>query len=253
MKDSVMSFEELRVRTRKVLLSLSRKKAQEDHPRQKHPSLQSLADVDNLPIGVKFDSKRWKRILSFILIFHCYPLDPGVYTYMRIDLEELIERSQSHWLVALLQSEERFFKFLQVQTYYSEQAWFSGICSVKYLEESLDLISFIFEEKLKRPRRVVRRKGYKDKGSLGDSSTRAILQEWHKDFISTELQYQIELHRQLLKEETVLFALHLDEGRVLTDELMLKFHLRRRKDGETEIERKDSQERRKTEADPAED
>jgi hypothetical protein len=145
---------------------------------------------------------------------------------MSIDLQEFIISTESYWLSSLLEK-NRFLKYLVEQQYFTEQAWFSGICCKRYLRETLDLISLRFEQKLKRPKRVIRRKGYKDKGSSRDDSVKAILQEWQKDYLCYEIQYQIELKREVRRQETELLSQHLDEGRVLTDELLLKFHLRR--------------------------
>jgi hypothetical protein len=204
--------------------------AQKEHLHQKGCLGQSLAS-DELPVGIHFSSprKRWKKFLSYLVIYHYFPLEPSVLVYLHLDLQDLMESedSQYYWMSVLIENKQRFLKYLQDQELMTEQQWFSGICNETYLLKTLKSISIQFEEKLRRPKRVVRRKGYRDKGSLGDSSISAIRQEMQSDVWLSLLQYELEEQQKLKQLESRLLVSYLDEGRVLTDELLVKFKLRK--------------------------
>lgn len=226
MLNSNISSDELDLKINRIILSTQRT-AREENLHQKGCPDSILASNDQLPIGVQFPSRRWKKFLSYLVIYHYYPLEPTVLCYLHLDLLELLENSESHWLSVLLENKGRFLKYLEIQMTMTEQQWFSGVCNKKNLLDTLSNIRLRFEEKLRKPRKVVRRKGYRDKGSLGDNSTRAIRQEIQSEFALTLAQFELEEKRKLKHTESRLLVSYLDEGRVLTDELLVKFKLRK--------------------------
>jgi hypothetical protein len=226
MLNSSISLDELDLKITKTVLRTHRVASREENLHQKGCPDSILAS-DQLPIGVRFSSKKWKRFLAYLVIYHYFPLEPTVLCYLHLDLEELLEESESFWLSVLIENKGRFLKYLLEQQTMTEQQWFSGICNEKFLRETIENIHLCFEAKLRKPRRVVRRKGYRDKGSLGDSSTRAIRQETQNEFALTLAQFELEERRKLNVLESRLLVSYLDEGRVLTDELLVKFKLRK--------------------------
>jgi hypothetical protein len=159
-----------------------------------------------------------------------------VWSYLYLDLLDFIKESPVYWFVVLLENQDLFLEYLVKQEVITEQQFFSGIVNVKNLEETLDSIVFRFEERLKKPRRLVRRKGYRDKGSLGSLSSVARRKELSDDYYLQWYQWYLE-EKEILKSDHVsLFREYLSEGRVLTDDQMIEFKLKK---GSNDNERKE--------------
>jgi hypothetical protein len=120
-----------------------------------------------------------------------------------------------------------FLKYLEKQEVTSEQQFFSGICNEKNIQETLRFIQYRFEEKFSKPRRLVRKKGYRDKGSLGTVSRAALRDGVAEDYYLTVLQYELERKEELNQMKASLLSDYLQEGRVLTDELLVEFKLKK--------------------------
>lgn len=245
MKEQFVTVEEIQSQIEKTCRQTERF-VQQNHFRQRS-CLGYALDPSSPLVGVRFLQRRWKRILGYLLVLHFYNLDTAVKSYIRLDLEELILGSEVYFFRPLLRP-DLFLKFLQVQTVMSFQQWCSGVSNRSYLVETLDLILIRFEERLRRPKRKVRHKGYRDKGSLGNVGLRTIQQEWRSDYLNRELELHIAEHQRLRQDEILLFESHLEEGRVLPDELLIKFHLRKEKDYEREATGATGAEREETPA-----
>lgn len=232
MLDSNISSLELDVKIRRTFSSLFKKLEEEKNP-QKASLVSDLASMKELPVGVIFLSSKFKMLISYLLILYYYPLDESLYCYLYLDLEDLLkENSSAYWLTVLLENREIFLKYLEVQETMTEQQFFSGICNTKNLSEAINQIQLRFEEKFHKPKRLIRRKGYRDKGSLGSVSSSALKQEMKNDFYLTLLQYQKEEEEILRSETCTLLREHLLEGRVLTDELLVDFKIKKGKNYE---------------------
>lgn len=227
MRNSLITSTEIDVKIRRIFRRLSKRLEEEMNP-QKASLGQSLGQMNQLPVGVKFLSSRFKKLLSYLLILHYYLPEKSVYCYMLVDLEDLVEKNEAYWLQIFINKEvgkELFLKYLELQKTMTEQQFFSGICNVDYLLETLSLIKFRFEEKLRKPKRLLRHKGYRDKGSLGSVSTQVLKREIQSDHYLISLQIQKEEQEVLRKENCSLLKDYLLEGRVLTDELMFEFKI----------------------------
>lgn len=232
MKDSVITSSELDVKIRRIFLLLSRRRVEEKDP-QKASLGQSLGRLKKLPVGVNFLSRKYKKLIEYLLILHYFPLERSVFCYVYLDLQDLLEETEAFWLSVLL-DKDLFLKYLVVQETMTEQQFFSGICNVSYLQEALRQIVFRFEEKLQKPKRLIRHKGYRDKGSLGQISTQALRRGVQEDFYLTIAQFQIEEEQILKSELCTLLEEFLREGRVLTDETLVLFKIKK---GEVQNER----------------
>lgn len=223
---------ELDVKIRKTFSSLFKKLEEEKNP-QKASLVSDLASMKELPVGVYFLSSKFKMLISYLLILYYYPLDESLYCYLYLDLEDLLkENSSAFWLTVLLENKEIFLKYLSVQETMTEQQFFSGICNIRNLTEAINQIKLRFEEKFHKPKRLIRRKGYRDKGSLGSVSSSVLKQEMKNDFYLTLQQYLFE-EKEILRSETcTLLREHLLEGRVLTDELLIDFKIKKGKSNE---------------------
>lgn len=237
MKDKKdLSPSALDLQIRKVVLKTNSSLLEKKHCPQKASHDSGLAEKQSLVLGVKFPSSKFKKILSYLVLYHYYPQDEMVWSYLYLDLLDFIKESPVYWFVVLLENQDLFLEYLVKQEVITEQQFFSGIVNVKNLEETLDSIVFRFEERLKKPRRLVRRKGYRDKGSLGSLSSVARRKELSDDYYLQWYQWYLE-EKEILKSDHVsLFREYLSEGRVLTDDQMIEFKLKK---GSNDNERKE--------------
>lgn len=177
-------------------------------------------------VGVKFLSRKFKEFIGLLILYHYYPMERSVLCYYHIDFEDMIERSESfYWLSVLLQDKDYFLQWLREQETIDSQVLYSGIVTIKFLKSILNSIVLRFEEKLKRPRKLVRRKGYRDKGSLGPLSSRTLKQECGNDFYLTACQFLREEQELIRQTNSRMLLEHFTEGRVLSDELKIEFRI----------------------------
>lgn len=232
MRNSTISATEIEIEIRKTVHALFLKNLPKKDQGTQDASLDNTQKVEPpLEIGKSFKSQKFIFLLRYLIIFHFYPIDEKHYCYFYIDLQDHIkENFDSFWLSVLLEDKNLFLKWLEEQKTITVQAFFGNICSVNKLEEAMETIISVFEEKFRRPRRVVRHRGYRDKGSLPKGSLGVIRSECSKDIFLTILQYQIEEKREILSLESKLLKEHLLEGRNLSDEQLVKFRFFKRKD-----------------------
>jgi hypothetical protein len=233
MKDQIISSLELDIRIRKTILQTS-KEAQKNYRSQKSCLDSNLALLTNTPVGLKLPSRKFKRLIGYLILYHYYPCERSVFAYFHIDLQDHLEETEAFWLKVLQEDKVLFLKWLEEQQTITLHQFYAGICNVTNLISLLDEIKFLFEEKLKAPRRVIRRKGYRDKGSLGPEDSRALRSEEGKDFYLLLYQLELEEKEMLRSDLCQLLREHLTEGRVLTDEQMVEFHLLSRKELQNE-------------------
>lgn len=235
--DSPTSLDE---KIRKVFQDFFRSKTRNENVSQKF-CLDSDLAPEQLPIGVKFLSRKFKLMLGYLLLLHYYPLKESVRCYLIIDLEDLFEEVESFWL-SVLMDKELFLQWLLVQETITPQVFFSGICNKSQIAILLNQVVLRFEQNLNTPvRRTVWRKGYRDKGTLPDYSHSVRQQEIRKDYYLSALQ--VELENRNLAKKALCSSLRefLTEGRVLTSQEEVFFRIKKgdfyeRDYFETEIE-----------------
>lgn len=225
MLQSPISSLELDMKIRKSVQSLIQELEEEKNPQNASRVSDLASDNRKLPIGVNFKSKKYKSFLAYLVILHYFPLEESVYCYMYIDLQDMLKKTESFWLT-VLQKKELFLKYLVAQQTMTEQEFFSGICNKAFLREAVKAITLRFEEILRKPKRVIRRKGYRDKGTLGSVSHSVLKQELNNDFYLTLYQFQLEEEELLRHDLCILLEEFLSEGRVLTDESLVKLKIK---------------------------
>lgn len=225
MLNSPISDLELDVKIMKVFSTL-RLKSQKEKNLQKFCLVSDLASNENLPVGLNFLSTKFKKMICYLLILHYFPLDRSLFCYMVLDLQDLFETTESFWL-SVLTDKQLFLKYLEKQETMTEQQFFSGICNERTIRETISLISLRFEEKFSKPKRIIRRKGYRDKGTLGSVSSQAFKRGVNEDFYCSIVQFQKEQEEVLRSKLCILLEEYLLEGRVLTGELLVQFRLRK--------------------------
>lgn len=113
-----------------------------------------------------------------ILAILSYYMDPILGFLIRIELENMIrKRPGSEDLLFLLEGRQVAFNYIFTSTRFNERK-IRGQFSKKNLTKFLHQIEFIAKKrKTSDPKRLIRHKGYRDKGTLPDISTTAIRQE----------------------------------------------------------------------------
>lgn len=204
--------------------------------KKKGPQNASLCKPDPLKgnlENVHFLSQKYKDILGYLIICH-YVDDEVLAIYMKLDLHEfLIKNPEFYWTSVLVESRKLFLKWLIDQQTLSANAFFGNICCQIHLETCWNQIVLRFEKRIV-PKRVIRRRGYKDKGTLANSSSLIRKQEAQRDEWLRETQLELERKRELRQQESALFRNYLEGIGILTDEQLLKFRIRK---GDLENER----------------
>jgi hypothetical protein len=171
-------------------------------------------------------SKKYKYLIGYLVIYHYYPLDKCVQSYLYIDLEDFYQQTESFWLSVLL-DKSLFLKYLETQETMSEQVFFSGIVNEEKLNAILDTIKLRFEERLRRPRRLVTRKGYNDKGSRGTVSEQALRRGLAEDTFLSSYQLQLEEKQLVRSSKIALLRDFLLGTSTLTDEQLIEFKFKK--------------------------
>lgn len=177
---------------------------------------------------IQFLGKRKKQLLGYLIILHCVK-DQTLWYYLYLDLKEFLVENEEFFFYSLLTEEEYFYKYLYEQEQISTESFFSNICCKENLRNCWKLILFRFQSRLNKTSKpaVSRRRGYHDHGALRDYSSTAYLEEEGKDFSTRDLMLEIEDKRLNRDKELHLLEEHFKEGTELTDDLLLKFRIRR--------------------------
>jgi len=225
LKDSNLSMLELDLKLGKTIDRFqSSYRPEETRPQKASPCI--TRPGDKLPVGERFLSEKQKTLLVYIIIFHYWRLDEKHFYYFYLDLREhIVKNPNSFWLIVLLENKDYLLRWLEVQQTIGEGELFGNLLGKEYLSRTVESILVVFEETFRRPRRVVRRKGYKDKGSLPRDSQGVIRQEEKVDRILSELQEQIEREREWKSMEISLFEGFLAGERKLSEEYLILFRI----------------------------
>jgi len=228
MKNSSISSTEIEIEIRRRLCSLSSVVARGESRPQKSSPYNTQNDNDRLAVGVCFKSSKFYFLLRYLILFHFYPVDEKHYVYMRLDLSDhLMRNPDSFWLSVFLEDRNFLLQWLYEQDVMGYNDFFGNVCKDSELIKAMNSIILSFERQFHSPRRVIRRRGYKDKGSLSSESLRAIRKEESKDFTITLLQNRIEEERELRSLECLLLREHFTEGRVLSNEYLIRFKFKK--------------------------
>lgn len=146
------------------------------------------------PTEVKIVYPRDFRLLRILFISHWY-YPEVLFWRIHLDLEEFslsqLNKKQKLELRILLSSKENMEKYLYRTKRYSSSELFGNILG----NDLRDLEKFLEFHKIKhsKPRRLVRRRGYKDKGSRRPSH------QWKEKYDISFIEYQNELEKENLK------------------------------------------------------
>lgn len=235
MKNSSISSTELELRIRKVTGDLLLLNLKEEHrTRKASPYNTHNVDEKRTIVGERYSSQKFYFLLAYLVLFHFYPIDEKHYFYCYVDLQEhILKNPNTFWVSVLLENKDYFILWLVEQQTITESAFFGNICNVRSLTKAMNSITILFEKSLRHPKRVQRHRGYRDKGSLPSDSLKAIREEESKDIFISLAHYRIEEQRELRHLEVRLLREHFSEGRILSDEHLVKFKFIRRKEIQT--------------------
>jgi hypothetical protein len=150
---------------------------------------QSPGFVDFLN-GYHIPSNKEELIVLCILSWY---LPPGEGILLQLDLEEALKHSERSLCRALLTSEQRMLNFLILTQEWTEASFFEKILSERNTKTAVHHVSKKMRN-LSRPTELVRRRGYKDKGTL------KLLHEHHSDYDFRQEHYQMTLDRASMEE-----------------------------------------------------
>lgn len=226
MYNSFAQVDELDNEILRIVLSSQREALKRKYSVQKSSPCNTHPFGGETLVSVRFSEQKYKYLLSYLVILHYWPLDEAVWFYLRMDLQEHIERNpNSFWLSALLESRDYFLEYLVKQQTMSRQKFFSSVCNKSNLILAFEGIALSFEEKLRRPKRIIRRRGYKDKGSLLNDSIRVIRKEEKKDWSRDLLQEIINLDKQAKQIDILHLQEYLRGERILSDSQLIRFKI----------------------------
>lgn len=136
--------------------------------------------------------RRDKNVLVLLAIFSWYaPEEIGI--LLRLNLERFSTSSEFWFLAIMLESKGSMLNFLTETRLWSTRDFFGNILNERRLKSLKYYLSPLCESK-KRPKRVIRHRGYRDKGSLRISSDK------HDLFTGSREQQKIEEQREVLHD-----------------------------------------------------
>lgn len=230
MKNSTTSIEGIDIEIRKVVLKTFETLRKSNRNLTQNASLDKSfpSEQSSKAIGVYFKKRKFRILLTYVVLFHYYPMDESLRCYFFLDLQDHLEDNpDSFWLTVLLEQKELFLRWLEIQETLTRNEFFSLIVNEQNLIETMSYVTLRFEDRLQRPRKLVRRKGYRDKGTLPDSSETARRQEVLRDAYLTQLQFTIEEKRDIRKQEITLFRDFLTKGKTLEPEHLMLFRIKK--------------------------
>jgi hypothetical protein len=174
--------------------------------------------------SLTFARKNFNAALGYLVILHSIERTSSWF-YIRIYLEDFLRKSDHYWLIALL-NEELLEEYLKVSSVVSRRI-FSLILKREYIEQLLRDIQINFEREI-RPKRPIRHRGYRDKGSLPDSSQ--VARRKQVEAMSfTILERKREINQQKHQLEISILESFLRRRGFLTAGQLLKFKIRTKK------------------------
>lgn len=185
---------------------------------------------DKLPVGARFLSQKYFHLLTYLVIIHFFDLPEKTKVYCILDLQEhLTKNDQSYWLIALLFSKDNFCRWLEETETIHFRTFFGNIINEDNLDKCIDEIIMSFEESFHRPRKPIRRRGYKDKGNLPSLFQKAFKSSILEDINLKSIQFRKEEKRNSHQEDILLLDEYLrSEDGFLTDAQLRKFRIARK-------------------------
>lgn len=177
-----------------------------------------------LPERIKFSGRKYQELLGYLIILH-YVDDELLRWYIRIDLEHfLLKNFQFYWLSVLTEDREFLLKWLLNQRTITSRTFFGNICCKKNLIRCWNLIKIRFSTRI-RPKRTLRHRGYRDKGTLPALDVQILRKELDKDVYLREEQQKIEETRLLQENNIRLFRSYLEQDGSLEERLLQEFRI----------------------------
>lgn len=167
-------------------------------------SIPTKVDKEYYHPGDTLDHISFGTLKEEDLIFWCcycwYGTSSVLKSYIRLELQEVIEkRPESFWILNLLYSKSNLLNWLLISDLYHSREFFGNVLNPKESIQRCKSLKFIFESK-KDPKRTIRHRGYRDKGTLPSLESRIRKEELRKDVWNTEEQNNIEAERKKLSD-----------------------------------------------------
>lgn len=182
--------------------------------------------------GVLVQRQKYFDLIKVLLLFHFgKEYREGIKSYLALNVTTKLDRNlEFHWMKILFENKYFFLKWLFSNETISSESFFGLLLSKKQMLEFIDSIIIQFVSEIRRPvKKPQFIRGYRDKGSLKDVSSRARMEaNSHPDY---DLIVKIFEREKLVQEERELFLKFLLLGdRSLPSELLMKFRIIKKED-----------------------
>lgn len=181
---------------------------------------------ESYPEFISFKSNKFLDLITYLCILE--GLKPRDESYLiQVDLEvHLKKQSQFYWLESLLR-EKLFIEWLQRSNWISKETFFGNILHPRNIGRVLKTVIYHFEREIV-PKREQRKRGYRDKGTLVDPSTRAKIQVWLDSLECRSLLESLDDLEQLRRWKQSRLKDYLQGTGSLTDEELYEFRIERK-------------------------
>jgi len=175
---------------------------------------------------IRVSSNKYFDLIRLLLLYHFGEYEKGLKSYLALDITTKLDRNfQFHWMNILYENKVYLLKWLLRTETITSQIFFGTILSIIEFKKLLKKINIQFVIDLKRPvKKGQFIRGYRDKGSLKDPSSRArekanLTPDFNQILKRLEREYNFTLERSIFKEYLIL------EDRSLSEELLIKFRI----------------------------
>jgi len=177
---------------------------------------------------VESKSNKYFDLIRILLLFHFgKEYREGIKSYLALDVTTKLDRNfELHWMKVLFEEKAYFIKWLLLSETISPHTFFGSILNIERMKDLIKKISVYFVKEIRTPvkkQQFIR--GYRDKGSLKDLSSKARVEadsfpDYDVIIKLLERESTILQERQIFRE-----ILILDQDRTSSKELLIKFRI----------------------------
>lgn len=194
MRDCTLDYQSLDASLSKLFSSTLQSRLKDQIWGRSSVSNITKCDVTDLE-SINIYMRDYDSLLFYSILYH-YIDDKIIYYNVRFALEEIFNLNPDIvWMNALLDSKSAVLEYLLGTTSYHSREIFGNILDRTKMEKRIRSIRPQYKIK-KRPKRVQRHRGYRDKGTLPPYDAKIRRRELSLDVWNTELQNKIEVERQ---------------------------------------------------------
>lgn len=190
-------------------------------------SRRNKSNNERILSGVLVSSQKFYDLIKVLLLYHFgKEYREGIKSYLALNVTSKLDRNlEFHWMKILFERSSFFLKWLYHADSISSKSFFGSILSMTEMLNFIDSIIIQFVYEIRKPvkkNQFIR--GYRDKGSLKDPSSRARMKA--DSFPEYDRIIKLIEREIIVQQERTCFERFLVLGdRSLPPELLLKFRL----------------------------